>query len=202
MEGNTYGYLEIILGPMFSGKTSKLIEIYKQYAFCQLDTLVINHMHDNRYSSSSSTNSCSQETQLYSHDQIHIPCVQANSLQSVIHDHIDMFTSSTPFAVFINEGQFFHDLYASVVEMVQEHKVHVYIAGLDGDFKREKFGQILDLIPLCDKVCKLHSLCVYCKNGTNAIFSYRKDCKNKQQTQIGANDTYSPVCRKCYGECS
>ena len=72
----------------------------------------------------------------------------------------------------------------------------IYVCGLDGDFERKKFGQILDLIPLCDKVNKLTSLCSICKNGTLGIFSKRISSE-KEQTVVGS-DNYIPVCRKCY----
>ena len=76
----------------------------------------------------------------------------------------------------------------------------VYICGLDGDFKRKKFGDLLDLIPICDKVYKLRSLCAICKNGTRAIFSKRL-IDNDSQKVIGS-DIYVPVCRKCYQDTS
>ena len=72
----------------------------------------------------------------------------------------------------------------------------VYICGLDGDFERKKFGQILDLIPMCDKVTKLTSLCSQCKDGTPGIFSMRLT-NETAQTVVGS-DNYIPVCRKCY----
>jgi len=97
--------------------------------------------------------------------------------------------------VLINEGQFFSDLFeATLLLLVSKKKV--YIAGLDGDFKRNKFGQMLDLIPMCDTVTKLTSLCSQCKNGTKAIFSKRITCE-KQQTLVGS-DNYIPVCRNCF----
>jgi thymidine kinase len=76
------------------------------------------------------------------------------------------------------------------------HNKKIYICGLDGDFERKKFGSILDLIPLCDKVSKLTSLCSLCKDGTPAIFSMRLT-EEKEQTIVGSNN-YIPVCRKCY----
>jgi thymidine kinase len=97
--------------------------------------------------------------------------------------------------ILINEGQFFPDLYSVVKDMV-ENKKHVYVCGLDGDFERKKFGQILDLIPIADKIEKLSSLCSLCKNGTRGIFSMRLT-KEKTQTLIGS-DNYIPVCRNCY----
>jgi thymidine kinase len=79
--------------------------------------------------------------------------------------------------------------------MLKEKK-KVYIAGLDGDFERKRFGNLLDLVPLCDKVTKLTSLCSLCKDGTPGIFSYRLS-QEKQQMLIGS-DNYIPVCRHCY----
>lgn len=192
MENNNTacGYLEVILGPMFSGKTSKLVEIYKQYTFCNIPVLVINHADDIRYSD--------QATDMITHDQIKVDCVQSKTLKYVLETNLPLFERKhTPLAVIVNEGQFFGDLYSTVHRMVYEYNAHVYVAGLDGDFKQEKFGQILDLIPICDKVFKLHSLCVKCKDGTKAIFSHRIDLKCNEQKQIGADEAYIPLCRKC-----
>jgi thymidine kinase len=72
----------------------------------------------------------------------------------------------------------------------------IYVAGLDGDFERRKFGEILDLVPLCDKVTKFTSLCGTCKNGSPGIFSQRIS-KEIEQMLIGS-DNYIPVCRACY----
>ena len=101
-------------------------------------------------------------------------------------------------AVFINEGQFFPDILESVKQMVERDKKHVYICGLDGDFKREVFGDLLRLIPFSDRVVKLQSLCVYCRNGEKAIFSHRIT-NEKGQVVIGS-DNYVPLCRSHYLE--
>jgi len=82
-----------------------------------------------------------------------------------------------------------------VVDMLKYNK-KVYVGGLDGDFERKKFGAILDLIPLCDKVTKLTSLCSQCKDGTPGIFSMRLT-NEVEQTVVGS-DNYIPVCRKCF----
>lgn len=192
------GYLELFIGPMFSGKTSKLLEIYKQNIFCNIPIIVINHSADKRY----------HETELSTHDKIMIPCVQTTDLLTLwnytaldvpIDDelsrcHIHFRQAKV---VLINEGQFFSDLYPCVMKLLKEKK-KIYICGLDGDFERKRFGTILDLIPLCDKVTKMTSLCGKCKNGTLAIFSLRIT-KEKVQFLIGS-DNYIPVCRKCYEE--
>ena len=187
--------LKLYIGPMYSGKTSKLLEIYKQCSFCNIPVIVINHASDTRY----------HDSMLSTHDKIMIPCIQASNICE-IWNHIDV---NSPFnsrslnylkvrsaeVILINEGQFFDDLYDCVIDMLKENK-QVYIAGLDGDFERKKFGQILDLIPHCDEVTKLTSLCSICKNGKPGIFSLRLSRETKQ-TVVGS-DNYIPVCRNCY----
>ena len=177
------GYLEIILGPMKSGKTSRLIQLYRQNEFCDIPTVVINQMSDKRY----------HDILLSTHDEIMIPCIQAERLT----DLWSLPDSSTRSAsvILINEGQFFPDLVPVVTDMVA-HGKKVHVCGLDGDYKRDKFGGLLDLIPLCDSVTKLSSLCGLCKNGTAGIFTLRLTDET-EQTVIGTSN-YIPVCRGCY----
>jgi len=175
-------YLEIIVGPMFSGKTSKLTEIYKQCMFCSIPVAVINYALDTRY----------HDTMLSTHDKHMIPCIQTMSLAPMWESNTQVRGADV---ILINEGQFFDDLYPVVESMLKAGK-KIYISGLDGDFQRKKFGQILDLIPLCDKVTKLTSLCSICKTGEPGIFSMRLTSET-QQTLIGS-DNYAPVCRTCY----
>jgi thymidine kinase len=177
----TTAYLEVILGSMFSGKTSRLVEVYKQCKFCNIPVLVINHCIDNRY----------DEELLSTHDKIKIPCIKTEKLSFIL-DNPDLQTCEV---ILINEGQFFTDLYDVVVTLLDQGK-KIYVCGLDGDFERKKFGQILDIIPLCDKVNKLTSLCSLCKNGKPGIFSKRISCET-EQTVVGS-DNYIPVCRSCY----
>jgi thymidine kinase len=210
MSQNVTGYLELIIGPMYSGKTSKLLEIYKQCEFCDINVAVINYAEDVRY----------HDEMLSTHDKVMIPCVQCTELPTVeeciklveIMSYLDKnnecsdifkkkyttyskISSKDTKVILINEGQFFGNLKEFVIEMLYKNK-KIYVSGLDGDFKREKFGQILDLIPLCDKVTKLTSLCSICKDGTPGIFSLRLS-EEEQQKVIGS-DNYIPVCRKCY----
>jgi len=191
------GYLELIIGPMYSKKTSRLVEIYKQCEFCNISVAVINHCIDNRY----------DNELLSTHDKIMIPCIKTDKLMDLwvkkfnlseidniprLNDKINIAKSNV---VLINEGQFFPDLEEFVKLLLKADK-QIYVCGLDGDFERKKFGQILDLIPLCDKVHKLSSLCSICKNGTKGIFSMRLTSE-KEQTVVGS-ENYIPVCRECY----
>ena len=189
---NTTGYLELFIGSMYSGKSTRLVDIYKQCKFCNIPVTVINHIIDKRY----------DNELLSTHDQVKIPCLQASELNDLWNNNgyekKDLWAHNAvrdSDVILINEGQFFPDLYDVVVDMLNCNK-KIYICGLDGDFERKKFGQILDLIPLCDKVTKLTSLCSQCKNGTPGIFSMRLT-NETAQTVVGS-DNYIPVCRKCY----
>ena len=193
---NAAGYLELIIGPMYSSKSTRLVEIYKQCKFCNIPVSIINHTIDKRY----------HDTMLSTHDKVMAPCLQANKLSDIWTNSgfIESGNQSDKYAnnllrssdvILINEGQFFPDLYEVVVDMLDNNK-KVYVCGLDGDFERKKFGTILDLIPLCDKVNKLTSLCSLCRDGTPGIFSMRLTTET-EQTVVGS-DNYIPVCRKCY----
>lgn len=178
---NNKGYLELALGPMFASKSSWLIGHYNQYKVYTEKIKVINFKGDNRYSA----------TELSTHDRIMIPCVQTEKLYDITisDDDVDV--------ILINEGQFFSDIVEWVKEMVDEKNKKVYICGLDGDYKREKFGSLLDLIPVCDKVTKLTAVCGVCCDGTRAIFTMRTT-QISEQVLIGEADHYLPVCRNCY----
>ena len=191
-------YLEIILGGMYAGKTSRLVEIYKQCKFCNIPVAVINHSIDSRY----------DDDLLSTHDKIKIPCIKTEKLFDIYSYDLsleddnqniprvkDKSKIATSEVILINEGQFFPDLEEFVKILLKNNK-KIYVCGLDGDFERKKFGQMLDLIPLCDKVTKLTSLCSICKNGTPGIFSKRITME-KTQTVVGS-DNYIPVCRSCY----
>jgi len=188
------GYLELIIGPMYAGKTSKILEVYKQCQFCNIPVAVINHTIDKRY----------HESMLSTHDKVMVPCILATNLKDVWSSNKDVWYSNeytntlmSADVILINEGQFFSDLYETVQDMLNYEK-KVYVCGLDGDFERKKFGSILDLIPFCDKITKLTSLCSICRDGTAAIFSMRIT-DEKEQTVVGSTN-YIPVCRKCYNK--
>ena len=175
------GYLEIIIGCMYSGKTTRLLELHNMYNLCEIQCCVINYNKDQRY----------HLTKLSTHDLRMIDSINANLLSDVIDQHVEQYE-----VFLINEGQFFEDLFTAVFKLVEEHHKKVYVCGLDGDFQRNKFGQILDLIPICDKVTKHHAICGKCKNGTKACFSLRLT-NETEQICIGSNN-YIPVCRQCY----
>jgi thymidine kinase len=175
-----HGYLKIILGCMYAGKTSKLINIYKMMKFSNIETCVINYEEDKRY----------DNTALCTHDKVKIPCIQTLKL-------MDLLKNGTieEKVIIINEGQFFPDLERFVKEMLSKDK-HIFVCGLDGDFEMKRFGHILDIIPLCNEIEKLTAICAMCKNGTKAYFTKRISSE-KDQKLIGSSN-YLPVCRDCH----
>jgi thymidine kinase len=181
------GYLELFIGPMYSGKTTQIVQLYKKFKFIGKKIIVINYIGDTRYNE----NICN-ETNLYTHDKIKIPCISINTLND-ISNIINEYE-----IILINEGQFFSDLFEQVINYVEKYNKQVYICGLDGDFRRREFGDIIKLIPYCDKVTKLQALCADCKNGNYASFSYRI-VNDESQVLIGS-DIYKPLCRSCYNK--
>ena len=180
---NDHGYLKITLGPMWSGKSTEVINITKHNKIAQISTLVVNFEEDKRY----------HEKNLSTHDQIMIPCMRFKKLVYLV-DYPDLFKYK---CIIIDEAQFFDDLY-DCVSILLHLKKFVYVCGLDGDFKMNKFGQVLDIIPLADEVVKKQALCALCKNGTKASFTKRLSDESSQKL-IGFNN-YIPVCRKCHGK--
>lgn len=179
--------LHVILGPMFSGKTTKILEIYERCIRFNIPVMVINHSNDTRYS----------DNMLSTHNKKMIPCIFTDSLYKLNDDErYKELLNNTTF-ILINEGQFFGDLYDWTLEMVEKWGKKVCVCGLDGDSNRNKFGQLLDLIPVCDKVTKLRSLCMRCKISKKAPFTLRTS-NNSEQVLVGSNDCYMPVCRECY----
>uniref|UniRef100_A0A6C0HZA0 thymidine kinase n=1 Tax=viral metagenome TaxID=1070528 RepID=A0A6C0HZA0_9ZZZZ len=182
------GILHLYLGPMFSGKTTKLIQIYKTRTYIGKKVVVLNYSRDKRYS----------DSMLSTHDKMMIPCIFTDTLSDIWKNADNIFYQAIQDAdtILINEGQFFPDIYQCVIEMVEDCNKEVHICGLDGDFQRNVFGSLLQLIPYCNTVEKLNALCADCRDGTNALFSYRIS-QEMQQVVIGS-DNYKPLCRDCY----
>lgn len=183
---NNHSYLDIIIGPMFSGKTSRIIEIYNYCINNSISVIAINHILDQRYGSNN----------ISSHDSITIPCIQIEKLNDIYlnKEYNKILLESN--VILINEAQFFEDLFNFAIDLVDNKYKKVHICGLDGDFKRNKFGQLSDLIPYCNTITKLNAICNNCTYGQAALFSHRIT-NEEQQTCIGSTN-YSSLCRQCY----
>jgi thymidine kinase len=177
------GSLDIIVGNMFSGKTTELMRRINRESSIQKRILVVNYIDDNRYSMDSIT----------SHDSVSIKSKKVK----LLHDLFELVDIHNFDSIFIDEAQFFDDLLVFCTKVVDTFGKNVTVCGLDGDFNRNPFGEILDLIPLCDSIVKLKAYCKVCADRTLAPFTQRIDCKN-DIIDIGGSDKYIPVCRKHY----
>lgn len=186
------GYLSIRFGPMFSGKTSYLLNELNNLFYVQNNgVLYINFNGDTRTDDVFST-----------HNSItgnigNITGIKINKIEELLNPKI----LENYNIIGIDEAQFFDDLLINVVKLVQEHKKHVIVVGLDSNFKMEKFGQIIDLIPYCDNVKKLHANCFKCAEKgkkVNASFTklINKEISPINNIHIGAKNDYMAVCRK------
>ena len=176
--------IHLITGCMFSGKTSALINIAKMQKLLEKNVLIINFEGDTRYSSSD---------KIMTHDKIAFDCIPCDKdLFNVA--KTDNYKKAN--VICINEGQFFDNLVKFCLQACKEQK-DVYVCGLDGDYLKRPFGEILNLIPNCETMCKLQALCMSCKNGTPACFT-KKITTSNNLVEIGSTDVYMPVCRYCY----
>jgi thymidine kinase len=181
MTSSAVGTLELILGPMYSGKTNLLIDIYNIHnKMSNVNIVVINYDEDTRY----------HDKKLCSHDGNMIDCIMMHELKDVF--HTEPYKTSS--VILINEGQFFNDLEDCVLQMVEQDQKHIYVAALSGDFMRRPFANISRLISLADRVNVLHSKCNMC--GKDAIFSKR--LTNETQVKVIGSSNYIPVCRACF----
>jgi len=171
--------IEIIVGCMFSGKSSELIRRVKRHQAIKESVLVINSSKDTR----------SPQEVIRTHNSDTLSCVKVSDLSSLgIENMYDV--------VAIDEAQFFTGL-KCFVETIMGSTKTIIIAGLDGDFRQRPFGEILELVPMADEVLKLHALCMVCKDGTLAPFTRRFCEDHETQELVGDHDIYKAVCRKC-----
>ena len=173
--------IEVILGPMFSGKSTELIRRTSCYKAIGKSVLRINHLNDTR-----------TDDNIQTHSNIKKNAVKVNSLMSLL-DRPDFISTEV---IGIDEAQFFDDLYEFIIRIEPLQKI-IIVAGLDGDFKRRPIGQILQIIPLCDEVIKLHAMDMVDKDGSPGIFTKRLS-ENDDLIVIGDENEYVAVSRKNY----
>lgn len=186
MQSENYGSIRIILGCMFSGKTTELIREFREWSSINKKPLCINFIDDNRYGNTFNN--------MYNHNEMSIECIKVSCLAEVPQSLIDSAE-----IILINEGQFFSDLVDHCRSWCDDFNKNIIVSGLDGDYMRKPFGKILDLIPYADHVEKLNAFCQKCKNGKRAPFTYRKSNETEQIIIDGAN-SYEALCRSCFVE--
>ena len=173
--------LEIVVGPMFSGKSTYALSYVRRQRSIGKNVLIIKPNIDNRYSANN----------LVTHDKEQIPCMIWDVDQPLV-PTLNTFLQAD--CIVIEEGQFFVGLKKFVLYLLQVYHKNILIVGLDGDARQNPFGEILDCIPWSSKLTKLNAFCSVCKDGTLAPFTRRINLQDKEQIVVGGADVYSAVC--------
>jgi thymidine kinase len=182
-------HLELIIGPMFAGKSSTILQRVKRAEVIGIQYLIVTSESDTRYNENVNL--------VKTHDKQTGPALGLTDLKEL-----------TKFAAFqrasmiiIEEAQFFTGLYDMVKLILEVYKKNVIVVGLDGDSDRKPFGEILQLIPLADTITKITALCKRCCDGTPALFTcHMAKAKKNSQVCVGGEETYEALCRKHYLE--
>lgn len=180
------GYIHLIIGPMFSGKSTHLINIIRRFKSINESILVVKHSYDKRYNSG--------DSYISSHDEVKEDCISCYKLSEINEDNYNNAS-----VIIIEEAQFFDDLLEFTKHASDIDKKYIIVCGLNGDYMRRPFGNILDIMPLANKIEKLHAYCSICSDMTPADYTLRLN-NNKDLILVGNKDNYIPVCRKHYIE--
>ncbi|HLV41465.1 MAG TPA: thymidine kinase [Brumimicrobium sp.] len=179
--GAYHGWIEVICGSMFSGKTEELIRRLRRVKFAGQELLLFKPRIDKRYS----------EENVVSHSGNSFEAIQVNSAKEIL----EHWTNER--IVAIDEAQFFDEEVVEIANQLASKGVRVICAGLDMDFQAKPFGPMPFLMSSAEYVTKVHAICMSC--GNLAQFSHRKT-KEKEQVLVGAVDEYEPLCRACYNK--
>ena len=175
------GWIEVITGSMFSGKTEELIRRLKRAKIAKQQVEIFKPRIEVRYS----------EEEVVSHDEnaIHSTPVDSSANISLLATGVEV--------VGIDEAQFFDDGLVQVCNQLANSGIRVIIAGLDMDYKGVPFGPIPGLMAIAEYVTKVHAICVRCGNLANYTHRLSED---EELIVLGETDIYEPLCRICYAK--
>jgi thymidine kinase len=173
------GWIEVVCGSMFSGKTEELIRRLKRAKIAKQKVEIFKPAIDVRY----------HEIDIVSHNQTAIRSTPVHSSEEIL-----LMTSDCE-VVGIDEAQFFDRGIIEVVNKLAENGKRVIIAGLDMDSRGLPFGPMPNLMAIAEYVTKVHAICMVC--GDIANYSYRK-VPSEEQVMLGESDSYEARCRKCF----
>jgi thymidine kinase len=179
--GERRGWIEVICGSMFSGKTEELIRRLKRAKIANLRVEIFKPAIDIRY----------DENKVVSHDSNAIPSTPIDNSQTIL------LMAQDVDVIGIDEAQFFDAEIGNVCEQLALKGIRVIVAGLDMDYLGNPFGQMPNLLAKADYITKLHAICMKCGNIAN--ISFRKTTQ-EGQVLLGEKETYEPRCRKCANE--
>lgn len=179
LKGERRGWIEVICGSMFSGKTEELIRRLKRAKIANLKVEIFKPAIDVRY----------DEIKIVSHDENYIQSTPIDNSQTIL------LMAQDVDVVGLDEAQFFDDQIMTVCDELAKRGVRVIVAGLDMDYTGKPFGQMPFLMAKADYVTKLHAICMKCGNIAN--YSYRI-IPSEEQIMLGAKNAYEPRCRVCF----
>jgi len=179
LKGDCGGWVEVICGSMFSGKTEELIRRLKRAKIANLKVEIFKPAIDVRY----------DEIKIVSHDENHIHSTPVDRAQKIL------LLAQDVDVVGIDEAQFFDEQLPDVCDQLACRGIRVIVAGLDMDFQGKPFGQMPMLLAKADYITKLHAICMKCGNIAN--YSYRK-IPNEDRIMLGEKNVYEARCRRCY----
>lgn len=176
------GWIEVVCGSMFSGKTEELIRRLKRAQFARQKVEIYKPAIDKRY----------HEEEVVSHDANSIRSSPVESSQQIL------ILSTSVDVIGIDEAQFFDMELVNVCNTLANQGVRVIAAGLDMDYRGQPFGPLPALMATAEYVTKVHAICVICGNLAN--HSHRMDASNDAIVLLGETESYQPLCRDCFYE--
>ena len=174
--------IEVICGPMFSGKTEELIRRIKRVHIAGLECAVVKYDSKNRYQE--------EYTGIVSHDK------KSYFVATPITSTLNLYDYSQD-VIAIDEVQFFPDYLFKVIQNLSDCGKRIIVSGLDMDYLRQPFPTMANIIAVADTVDKLKSICMECKG--DALYSFRTTNETELMV-IGEKDSYMPLCIKCYNK--
>ncbi len=178
-KGQRSGWIEVVCGSMFSGKTEELIRRLKRAKIAGQEVEIFKPAIDTRYG----------KDNVVSHDSNSISSRPVHTSKAILELSEDVSV------VGIDEAQFFDEGLVGVCEELAKRGVRVIVAGLDMDYLGKPFGPIPNLLAVAEYITKVHAICLHC--GNLATHSYRL-VANKEKVMLGEKDTYEARCRSCY----
>lgn len=173
------GWIEVVCGSMFSGKTEELIRRLKRAEFAGLSVEIFKPVIDTRYSID----------EVVSHNKTTIQSTPVSNSAEIL------MLANDKRVVGIDEAQFFDEGIVKVVQQLADNGTRVVVAGLDMDYSGQPFGPMPEFLAVAEYVTKLHAICVSC--GSLASRSFRLTAQ-ENQVLLGEKDSYEPLCRDCY----
>jgi thymidine kinase len=180
------GWIEVVCGPMFAGKSEELIRRIKRLEYAKKKTIVFKPSIDNRYSND----------EVVSHSNLKTKSISIRSAKEIL-DYVD----STTFAIAVDEVQFLDKEIIDVAQKLALKGIRVILAGLDTDFRGEPFSITASAMTIAEDVTKLTAICVVCgapATKTQRIINGKPASYHDPIIKVGASEAYEPRCRHCH----